>query len=102
MTEADVKDILRLVDLYADAVEKSVSTGDASALYLAQETDRYYDIDLKLQELIKDNAPTSLTVNLKVEDIEPLKGLIDLLRQHQEQLPKEIVEYCVKNFGGDE
>lgn len=56
----------------------------------------------KLRELIKDDAPTSLTVKLKVEGIEPLKGLIDLLCQHQGQLPKEIVEYCAKNFGGED
>lgn len=45
---------------------------------------------------------TALTVELKVTEIEEVKGLIDLLGKHQDDLPEEIVEYCLKNFGGEE
>lgn len=45
---------------------------------------------------------TSLTVELKVTEIEKVKGLIDLLGKHQDDLPEEIVEYCLQNFGDDE
>lgn len=44
----------------------------------------------------------SLKVEVSVREIDSVQGLIDLLSKHYDQLPKEIVEYCVKNFGGEE
>lgn len=86
-----IKEVMELVEEYKDC-----ALGGFSAW------EERLNIESKLRQIIKDDAPTSLTVKLKVEDIEPFKGLIDLLRQHQDKLPKEIVGYCLKNFGGEE
>lgn len=86
-----ITEVMELVEEYKDC-----ALGGFSAW------EERLNIESKLRQIIKGNTLTALTVNLKVEDIEPLKGLIDLLRQHQDQLPKEIAEYCLKNFGGEE
>ena len=101
-----IKEVMKLIDTQTGQflamqrlfLEGKIVGGEDAGAKARSTRDK---VEAKLRELIKDDAPTSLTVNLKVEGIEPLKGLIDLLRQHQDQLPKEIVEYCLGNFGGE-
>ena len=45
---------------------------------------------------------TSLTVELKITELEKFKGLIDLLALHYADLPEEVAEYCLHHFGGVE
>lgn len=48
-----IKEVMELVDAYAAKVERSVSTGDASAKFLIDETEAHKAIEAKLRQLIQ-------------------------------------------------